>query len=158
MADTGQPEFQRNIYNNRCRARPHRRGIIAPPQHGAFLSKLQLASTGVYSVFGIPTCSRPLLISANLTIQHQFGGQYNASRLDMWGSGAVHLMVPFSYGQLVADPSIVRHSSVYRSQPIFCQEPSYCLWAPTIGDAHGIRHAVERHNGVQLAAGGVSET
>jgi hypothetical protein len=69
---------------------------------------------------------------ANLTVQHQFGDKTTLQVGYVWQRG-VHLMVPFSYGQLVAEPSSACSTPPCTApSPFFDKNPTL---GTTIGDS-----------------------
>ncbi|MFI5094583.1 MAG: carboxypeptidase regulatory-like domain-containing protein [Candidatus Acidiferrales bacterium] len=78
-------------------------GIIAPPPAGLSCPNYSCFASTIFRLWDSHV--QPAIDDQwNLTVQHQFGGDTTV-QVGYVGQVAYHLMVPFSYGQLVADPS-----------------------------------------------------
>jgi hypothetical protein len=78
-------------------------GIIAPPPAGLSCPNYSCFANTIFRLWD-PNVQPAIDDQANLTIQHQFGPD-TTLQVGYVGQVAYHLMVPFSYGQLVAEPS-----------------------------------------------------
>ncbi len=78
-------------------------GIISPPASGLSCPNNSCFASTVFRLWD-PNVQPAIDDQANLTIQHQFGPT-TTLQIGYVGQVAYHLMVPFSYGQLVSEPS-----------------------------------------------------
>lgn len=78
-------------------------GIIAPPPAGLSCPNYSCFQSSIFRLWDSNV--QPAIDDQwNLTVQHQFGGN-TTLQIGYVGQVAYHLMVPFSYGQLLAQPS-----------------------------------------------------
>ncbi len=107
-------------------------GIIAPPPAGLACPNNSCFADTIFRLWDKNV--QPAIDDQwNLTIQHQFGSN-TTLQLGYVGQVAYHLMVPFSYGQLVAEPS-----SSCGTPPCTAPSPFFVnneALANTIGDAN----------------------
>jgi hypothetical protein len=78
-------------------------GIIAPPNTGLSCPNNSCYAGVIFRLWD-PNVQPALDDQINLTVQHEFGASTTV-QVGYVGQVATHLMVPFSYGQLVAQPS-----------------------------------------------------
>jgi hypothetical protein len=78
-------------------------GIIAPPSAGLSCPNFSCFASTIFRLWD-PHVQPAIDDQWNLTVQHQFSGN-TTLQVGYVGQVAYHLMVPFSYGQLVAEPS-----------------------------------------------------
>jgi hypothetical protein len=78
-------------------------GIIAPPPAGLSCPNFSCFASTIFRLWD-PHVQPAIDDQWNLTVQHQFSGN-TTLQVGYVGQVAYHLMVPFSYGQLVAEPS-----------------------------------------------------
>jgi hypothetical protein len=107
-------------------------GIIAPPPAGLACPNNACFADTIFRLWDKNV--QPAIDDQwNLTIQHQFGAN-TTLQVGYVGQVAYHLMVPFSYGQLVAEPS-----SSCGAPPCTAPSPFFVnneALANTIGDAN----------------------
>jgi hypothetical protein len=107
-------------------------GIIAPPPAGLACPNNSCFADTIFRLWDKNV--QPAIDDQwNLTIQHQFGSN-TTLQVGYVGQVAYHLMVPFSYGQLVAEPS-----SSCGTPPCTAPSPFFVnneALANTIGDAN----------------------
>jgi hypothetical protein len=107
-------------------------GIIAPPPAGLACPNNSCFADTIFRLWDSKV--QPAIDDQwNLTIQHQFGSN-TTLQVGYVGQVAYHLMVPFSYGQLVAEPS-----SSCGTPPCTAPSPFFVnneALANTIGDAN----------------------
>jgi hypothetical protein len=107
-------------------------GIIAPPPAGLACPNNSCFADTIFRLWDKNV--QPAIDDQwNLTVQHQFGSS-TTLQLGYVGQVAYHLMVPFSYGQLVAEPS-----SSCGTPPCTAPSPFFVnneALANTIGDAN----------------------
>ena len=107
-------------------------GIIAPPPAGLACPNNSCFADTIFRLWDKNV--QPAIDDQwNLTIQHQFGAN-TTLQVGYVGQVAYHLMVPFSYGQLVAEPS-----SSCGTPPCTAPSPFFVnneALANTIGDAN----------------------
>ena len=107
-------------------------GIIAPPSSGLSCPNYSCYAGVIFRLWD-PNVQPALDDQWNLTLQHQFGAS-TTLQVGYVGQVAYHLMVPFSYGQLVAEPS-----STCKTPPCTAPSPYFAAnetLAGIIGDAN----------------------
>jgi hypothetical protein len=78
-------------------------GIIVPPPTGLACPNYSCFQSSIFRLWD-PNVQPALADQWNLTLQHQFGAT-TTFQVAYVGQVGNHLMVPFSYGQLVAEPN-----------------------------------------------------
>jgi Carboxypeptidase regulatory-like domain len=78
-------------------------GIIAPPPTGTSCPNYSCFAGSIFRLWD-KNVQPAISDQWNLTIQHQFGGE-TTLQVAYVGQRGTHLMVPFSYGQLVTEPN-----------------------------------------------------
>ncbi|MGC1620147.1 MAG: TonB-dependent receptor [Candidatus Acidiferrum sp.] len=107
-------------------------GIIAPPPAGLSCPNNSCFASTIFRLWD-PNVQPAIDDQWNLTVQHQFE-EKTTLQVGYVGQVAYHLMVPFSYGQLVAEPS-----SSCGTPPCTAPSPFFAAnesLANTIGDAN----------------------
>jgi hypothetical protein len=99
----GSPEFQTQYLLQPLPGTTASDGIIAPPNTGLSCPNNSCYKGVVFRLWD-PNVQPALDDEFNLTIQHQFAGNLTL-QVGYVGQIGTHLMVPFSYGQLVAQPN-----------------------------------------------------
>ena len=127
-ASTG-GEFQTQYLNQALPTTVASDGIIAPPPAGLACPNFSCFQSTIFRLWDKNV--QPALDDQwNLTAQHQFGNNMTF-QLGYVGQTAYHLMVPFSYGQLVSEPASA-------SCPAPCTAPSpYFAANPALGTIIG---------------------
>jgi hypothetical protein len=107
-------------------------GMLAPPSTGLSCPAYSCYQSAIFRLWD-PNVQPALDDQVNLTIQHQFGAT-TTLQVGYVGQVANHLMVPFSYGQLVAEPATATCPKPCTSpSPYFAQNETL---AGIIGDAN----------------------
>ncbi|MGB2625967.1 MAG: carboxypeptidase regulatory-like domain-containing protein [Candidatus Acidiferrum sp.] len=128
----GSPEFQTQYLNQSLPNTTASQGIIAPPNTGLSCPNYSCYAGIVFRLWD-PNVQPAIDDQWNLTVQHQFAGNITA-QIGYVGQVAYHLMVPFSYGQLVAQPN-----SACGTPPCTAPSPYFAAneqLANLIGDAN----------------------
>src|SRR5260370_27070235 len=99
----GSPEFQTQYLLQPLPGTTASDGIIAPPNTGLSCPNNSCFAGVIFRLWD-PKVQPALDDQFSLTIQHQFAGN-TTLQVGYVGQVAYHLMVPFSYGQLVAQPA-----------------------------------------------------
>jgi hypothetical protein len=127
----GSPEFQTQYLLQPLPGTTADQGIIAPPNTGLSCPAFSCFKGVVFRLWD-PNVQPAISDQANLTVQHQFGDKTTLQVGYVFQRG-VHLMVPFSYGQLVAEPSTAcAKAPCTAPSPFFAQNPTL---GTTIGDS-----------------------
>jgi hypothetical protein len=127
----GSPEFQTQYLLQPLPGTTAEQGIIAPPNTGLSCPNFSCFAGVIFRLWD-PNVQPAVSDQANLTVQHQFGDKTTLQVGYVWQRG-VHLMVPFSYGQLVAEPSSACSTPPCTApSPFFAQNPTL---GTTIGDS-----------------------
>jgi hypothetical protein len=99
----GSPEFQTQYLNRTLPGSSASDGIIQPPNTGIDCPNLTCFNGAVFRMWDKNV--QPAIDDQwNLTVQHQFAGN-TTLQVAYVGQVAYHLMVPFFYGQPVAEPA-----------------------------------------------------
>jgi hypothetical protein len=107
-------------------------GMLAPPSTGLSCPNFSCYQDAIFRLWD-PNVQPALDNEWNLTVQHQFGAN-TTLQVGYVGQVADHLMVPFSYGQLVALPSTACSTPPCTApSPYFAQNEQL---ANIIGDAN----------------------
>jgi len=107
-------------------------GMVAPPSTGLSCPNYSCYQDAIFRLWD-PNVQPALDDQINLTLQHQFGAS-TTFQVGYVGQVANHLMVPFSYGQLVALPSTAcAKAPCTAPSPYFAQNETL---AGIIGDAN----------------------
>jgi Carboxypeptidase regulatory-like domain/TonB dependent receptor len=99
----GSPEFQTQYLLQPLPGTTASQGIIAPPNTGLSCPNYSCFAGIIFRLWD-PNVQPAISNQFNLTVQHQFAGN-TTLQVGYVGQVGNHLMVPFSYGQLVAQPS-----------------------------------------------------
>ena len=127
----GSPEFQTQYLLQPLPGTTAQQGIIAPPNTGLSCPNFSCFQGVVFRLWD-PNVQPAISDQANLTVQHQFGDKTTLQVGYVLQRG-VHLMVPFSYGQLVAEPnSACGTPPCTAPSPFFVKNPAL---ATAIGDS-----------------------
>jgi hypothetical protein len=127
----GSPEFQTQYLLQPLPGTTAEQGIIAPPNTGLSCPAFSCFAGVIFRLWD-PNVQPAISDQANLTIQHEFGDRTTLQVGYVWQRG-VHLMVPFSYGQLVAEPnSACGTPPCTAPSPFFAKNPTL---GTTIGDS-----------------------
>lgn len=99
----GSPEFQTQYLLQALPGSTSTDGIIQPPNTGLSCPNYSCYAGVIFRLWDSNV--QPAISDQwNLTVQHQFGNN-TTLQVGYVGQRGTHLMVPFSYGQLVAEPS-----------------------------------------------------
>jgi hypothetical protein len=127
----GSPEFQTQYLLQPLPGTTAEQGIIAPPNTGLSCPNFSCFAGVIFRLWD-PNVQPAISDQANLTVQHEFGDKTTLQVGYVWQRG-VHLMVPFSYGQLVAEPSTSCGTPPCTApSPFFAKNPTL---GTTIGDS-----------------------
>jgi hypothetical protein len=99
----GSPEFQTQYLLQPLPGTTASDGIIAPPNTGLSCPNFSCYNGTVFRLWD-QNVQPAIADQWNLTIQHQFGGN-TTLQVGYVGQRGTHLMVPFYYGQPVAEPN-----------------------------------------------------